>query len=223
MKTQILSTATSESFFSNVKNIIFLCIIIATLSACGKSKEEKADELIRKYMLEEIYDYESYSPIESKFEEAYNVALNDSSCRRIAMNIVKMEEDYQEGMRIFRLQMEDAGLIQNGTNSFVYSEEDLKYYPDILETQRQIDVIDASISFEASKLRILRLSETGECIGYSVVHKFRYKDSFKNPKTGNYYFLFDKRIKNILSVIDLEDEKNQSMLNVLRKYCSNNE
>lgn len=223
MKASILPTTPALSLFSNAKKLALLCVFMITLSSCGKSNEEKADDLIHKYLLEELYNYESYSPIESKFEEAYDVALNDSSCRKIAMNIAKMKDDYQEGMRVFRSQMVEAGLFKQGVNMSVYSKGDLEHYPEILETHKMTEAIDAAIAFEVSKLQIGNIRDGENHIGYSVTHKFRYKDSSGNPATGNYYFLFDKQVKNILCAIDLENETNKSMLGILKKNCSSNE
>lgn len=206
-----------------MKNSILFIFVVLLLCACGKSKEEKADELIHKYLLEELYDYESYTPIESKFEEAYDVALNDSSCRKTAMNIVKMRNDYQEGMRVFRLQMEDVGLLKNGEDILGYYKGDLERYPEILKTQKMIDAINASLSFEISKLQIGSIRDNEKHIGYFVIHKFRYKDSFGNPAAGNYYFLFDKRVDNIVCVINLNNEANKAMLEVIKQFCSDDE
>lgn len=201
-----------------MKHSILFVFIALLLCACGNSKEEKADALIKKYLSEELRNYDSYSSVESKFEKAYNVALNNSACRKHAFNIVRIRNNYQDGMKVFMHQMKEAGLIADGEELSGYSKESLNRYPEILETKQMIDNLDPILSNEISQLSSQSFDET-EQIGYSVNHKFRYKDSLENPAIGNYYFLFDKELHNILCVIDLEDETNKSMISVLNQFC----
>lgn len=206
-----------------MKNSILFIFVVLLLCACGKSKEEKADELIHKYLLEELYDYESYTPIESQFEEAYNVALNDSNCHKIAMRIVKLFSEYDLTKSVFGVQLENVGLLKKGEMIPENWVSGLDRYPEISQTQKQLYDIDSKLTFEISKLQINRLSEGEKHIGYSVTHKFRYKDSFGNPAAGNYYFLFDKGLNNIVCAINLNDKTNKAMIEVIKQFCSNDE
>ncbi len=206
-----------------MKRFITPVLFAFTLMLCigCRSNEEKSSVLIKKYLLEELYNYDSYSPIESEFKDAFHTALNDSVCRKHAFNIVKMRKDYQDGMQVFTYQMEEAGLTDKRGGVSGYWIGDLEQYPDILETHQMLDFIDKALSDQILQLKINRPLDENKCIGYYVNHKFRYKDSAGNPATGNYYFLFDKELKNILFAIDLDDETNKSMLDVLNQFCSN--
>lgn len=205
-----------------MKRFITPVLFIFSLIFCVgcQSNEEKSSVLIQKYLLKELYNYDSYTQIESNLEKAYNIPLNNSICRQHATNIVRIRNNYQDGMKVLTHQLEEAGLIAEGEEFSGYSKEILNRYPKILETKQMIDNLDPILSNEISQLSSLSFDET-EHIGYSVNHKFRYKDLTGNPATGNYYFLFDKELKNILFVIDLDDETNKSMLDVLNQFCSN--
>lgn len=205
-----------------MKQTVLFILSILLFCSCGKSKEEKADALIKKYLLEELHNCDNYSPIESKFEKAYNIALNDSACRKYAINIVNIRNDYQEGMRIFTHQMEEAGLFTKGQEMNGYYKGVLKRYPEIFKTHKMIETIDATLSDQISLLKNSKPIDNGKHIGYSVNYKFQYKDSFEKSAVKNYYFLFDKQLKNILCAINLEDEANKSMIDVLDQYCSDN-
>lgn len=207
-----------------MKRFITPILFAFTLMFCigCQSNEEKSNALIQKYLLEKLHNYDSYTQIESNFEKAYNTPLNNSICRQHATNIVRIRNNYQDGMKVLTHQLEEAGLIAEGEEFSGYSKEILNRYPEILETKKRIDNLDPLLSNEISQLSSQSFDET-EYIGYSVNHKFRYKDSADNPTTGNYYFLFDKELNNILFVIDLDDETNKSMLDVLNQFCSNDE
>lgn len=198
-----------------MRNFYLLVFVLLLCVGC-QSNEEKANALIHKYLLEELYNYDSYEPIEFKFEEAHNIAFNDSICRQHAINIVKIRKDYQEGMRILTLQMEDAGL----SNGYFLMELEQRY-PEIYETNKRIDIINDALSKEIYSLESLNIFHNGEKhIGYSAYHKFRYKDSIGTPATGYYYFLFDKQLKRILYAADLNNEINKAMIDVLDQFCS---
>lgn len=205
-----------------MKRFITPVLFAFTLMFCigCQPNTEKSNALIQKYLLEKLHNYDSYTQIESNFEKAYNTPLNNSICRQHATNIVRIRNNYQDGMKVLRYQLEEVGLIAEGEELSVYWKESIKRYPEILETQQMIDNLDPLLSNEISQLSSQSFDET-EYIGYSVNHKFRYKDSAGNPTTGNYYFLFDKGVKNILFAIDLGDETNKSMLDVLDQFCSN--
>lgn len=205
-----------------MKRFITHVLFAFTLMLCigCQSNEEKSSVLIQKYLLEKLYNYDSYSPIESEIKDAFHTALNDSVCRKHAINIVRIRNNYQDGMKVLTYQLEKAGLIAGGEKISVYSKENLNRYPEIRETEQMIDNLDRLLSNEISQLSSQSFDET-EDVGYSVNHKFRYKDSAGEPATGDYYFLLDKKLKNILFAIDLNDETNKSMINVLNQFCSN--
>lgn len=50
---------------------ILLVLAIVSFSAC-KSNEQKAAALIKDYMFKNLFDYESYEPIETSIDSAYN-------------------------------------------------------------------------------------------------------------------------------------------------------
>lgn len=201
--------------------ILFVFILILCIGC--QPNEEKANALIQKYLLENLYNYDSYSPIESDFKKAFHTALNDSVCRKHATNIVTIRNDIQEGTQIFALQMEEVGLFTKGQEMQGYYKGDLERYPEILETHQILDGMNKTLSDQILQLKINKPLDENKCIGYSLNHKFRYKDSAGNPATGNYYFLCDKDLKNILFTIDLDDETNKSMINVLNQFCYGDE
>lgn len=67
-----------------MKRILFLIFISFCLLGC-KSKEEKAEELIKKSLFQSLYDFDSYSPIETIVKEAYEIPKNDSALFNIAV------------------------------------------------------------------------------------------------------------------------------------------
>lgn len=202
-----------------VAPFLFMLITLSFCFGC-QSKKEKTDVLINKYLLEKLYNYDSYSPIELNFKEAYNIALNDSSCRTHAANIVKIRNTYDNMVQIFQHQLEEVGLFTKGQNIQAFDTRALERYPEIYTTNKMIENLSATLDEEISLLKLSMPNDKEICIGYSVYHKFRYKDSTGNPAVGYYYFLFDKQVNNILCVIDLNNDINKEIVDVLNEFGS---
>ena len=57
----------------------FLALLLCLSFTQCKSKEDKANELIKDYMFKNLYDFDSYQPIETKIDSAFHTIYNDSS------------------------------------------------------------------------------------------------------------------------------------------------
>ena len=62
---------------------ILLVLAIVSFSAC-KSNEQKAAALIKDYMFKNLFDYESYEPIETSIDSAYNQPMMNSQILALA-------------------------------------------------------------------------------------------------------------------------------------------
>ena len=61
-----------------------------------KSKEDKANELIKDYMFKNLYDFESYQPIETTIDSAFHTIYNDSTALYYAYSILFSEEEQND-------------------------------------------------------------------------------------------------------------------------------
>ena len=199
-----------------MRQLVSILFLILLVSSC-QNKEDRANTLIRKQLIERLHNFDSYTPIESNLSKAYESALNDSLSREKAMNIVKIREAYQLGMSVLQKQMEDVGLLSSGQQIQAYWANSIQKYPEIVETHNKIDNLSALLDQEISILRSIQLNKNKQ-IGYSVYHKFRYRDSNGNPAVGLYYYLFDNKLEKILCVIDMNDENNKRMIDVLHQF-----
>ena len=64
-----------------MKKILFILAIVAGLCSC-KSEKEVAEEIIRNYMFETLYDYDSYQPISSEpAVSSWNIVKHKFRCK----------------------------------------------------------------------------------------------------------------------------------------------
>ena len=61
-----------------------------------KSKEDKANELIKDYMFKNLYDFESYQPIETKIDSAFHTIYNDSTAMYYAYSMILSKERQED-------------------------------------------------------------------------------------------------------------------------------
>ena len=54
-----------------MKKILLLMFILLSVSSC-KSEKDKVEELIRSYMFEVLYDYDSYQPISTEVTSSFS-------------------------------------------------------------------------------------------------------------------------------------------------------
>lgn len=73
----------------NSKCIVFLFAVL-TLCSCGQSKEERAQQMIAEYLKGELYNFDSYEPIQTKVDSAFVTLVNDKEMNDLTMEMIKM-------------------------------------------------------------------------------------------------------------------------------------
>ena len=67
---------------------LFLCLISAlVICGCGKNIEEQAQEAVKNELHKTLYYFDSYEPLETKVDSAFNTPENNSDVREL-MKIV---------------------------------------------------------------------------------------------------------------------------------------
>ena len=67
-----------------MKTLLFIVVSATMLLSGCKSKEEKANELIKDDMFKVLYDFASYEPIETNIDSAFTSVYTDSIITRHA-------------------------------------------------------------------------------------------------------------------------------------------
>ena len=92
-----------------MKTLLFIVVSATMLLSGCKSKEEKANELIKDDMFKVLYDFASYEPIETNIDSAFTSVYTDSIITRHAYFIkiaIEKADEYLDEMKDARKTME---------------------------------------------------------------------------------------------------------------------
>ena len=191
-----------------MKRLCLLCIIAALLCSC-QSKETKAVKLIEQHLFGTLFDFDSYTPIETVLTEAKSSALNDSTIySKIQMAIILIERlaDSKKEVERIKSQMEIWGPPTRHSSS--YAKQQYKKY----ETQASEALADVlTYSFDLWQLDkhlkdAIHTLDENTIVGWEAIHRFRCKTIGGYSTIGEYRYIIDKEFKNIILCEDLNDD-----------------
>lgn len=199
--------------------VIVLClsILAVTLTAC-KSKEQKAEDLIRVELSKTLLDFNSYEPIETIVTEAYESAYNNYWCFHQAMIIaahMKKANEYSEEMSKAKDYMEIWGAPSYYSSSY----SDNQYYKYRKQVKENLDKLETAITTIQTLGKTLQDSikvlNPDKIIGWEVKHRFRCKTRGGQAAIGDYRYIVDDQFKNILFHEDMDDDDYSSAREII--------
>lgn len=195
------------------KILLWIAIIIPILSSC-KSKEEKATEMIKNEMFKTLYDFESYQPIETKVDSAYTSIYTDStiiSHAYIARHFLDDVDKQLEEIKDAKSTMEIWGDGYSSLSRTKFNNAYEKYTEALDKAKAYIEI--ANLQMDTIK----QLSKKFEpkFYGWKATHKFRCKTKGGNPDIGNYIYVFDEKMKNIIYQENQDDESLPKIKNLI--------
>lgn len=200
-----------------MKHFTLLLLFPLFLVAC-QSKEEKAAEFIKKELSKTLYDFESYSPIETIVTEAKLLPYNDISCREQAISCSSTLEQVSELFNEAKEAKEHMD-IWGPPTSYSSSYSDRKYYEYKADYEKKgnegVEKMDLFKSLVSALKDSVQALDTTKVIGWEVVHRFRCKTRGGNPTIGDYRYVLDKKMKTILIYEDKDEEEYQTIRSFL--------
>lgn len=194
---------------------IILCL---SFTQC-KSKEDKANELIKDYMFKNLYDFESYQPIETKIDSAFHTIYNDSTALYYAYTILYADKKIDELKDDYEYIKSRVDIWCDGY-SYYSSYSNNKCQECLDEAQKNLDEQFfwlTTVDNYSDSLFILNEKINKEFIGWQVTHDFRCKTKGGNPDIGHYVFVMDKDVKTIISKTDLGDKDSEEAVSIIKE------
>lgn len=197
-----------------MKRIVHYFVITAILFlVCScKSKEEKAEELIRTELSKTLYDFDSYQPIETKVSVAKCNMYNDTACWKLGHTLAYGMEQFLE----YKEKIEDARDHMNiwGRPSYYSSSySDNQYYKYKAEAEEAVTLAMAALLVNKQIADELKDSvnalDTTQVIGWEVVHDFRCKTRGGSPEIGHYRYVISKDFKTVYICEDTESSRDK--------------
>ena len=184
---------------------ILLFGIIALLFVACKSKEEKANELIKMELNKTLYDFSSYEPIETIVDSAFTSIYRDSLILSHAYKVQACFELYKEQIAEVNSEISTAEIWSDSYSS--YGRKKFNEAREKAQTSLDKAIFYAQKMEEEKTLLKTEIDkfESTFC-GYQAKHKFRCKTKGGNFDLADYLYIIDENFGKILSVSRLDDE-----------------
>ena len=205
-----------------IKLSIAFIICIAVFASC-KSKEEKAEELIRTELSKTLYDFDSYKPIETTVKVAKANAFNDSTCWNkasvLAYGLSQVVENVKEASNAT-----EHMAIWGKPTYYSSSYSDNQYYKYKSERDEYIAKANLAIilcnSIANNLADTIAKLDTSQVVGWEVIHDFRCKTRGGNSEIGHYRYIVSKNFKEILLWEDTEQKSHKDTRDALETVVS---
>jgi len=186
------------------RNFLLFGIIALLFVAC-KSKEEKANILIKEQMFKTLYDFQSYEPIETIVDSAFTTIYQDSIILNYAYTIQAYSSLHDECINEVDDALSTAKIWSDSYSSYSLGkliEARDKAKTNLDKAQYYIQKMDETSLLLKERIDNFKPSY----LGFQAKHKFRCKTKGGHFSIGNYLVTMDKKFKTVISVIDLDDE-----------------
>ena len=192
-----------------MKKLLILGIFASLLCGC-KSNEDKALELIEDRLYKTLYDYESYSPIETEITEAKSLPINNPDVYEglvAALEILDEISDIEDDLENAKSRMDIWGPPTYYSSSY----SDSQYYKYKTEYEEALSM--GIIKYSELKSLLLELRHTidgfdcNKVIGWEVKHRFRCKTKGGQSTIGDYRYVIDKDFTKIILCEDVDQDE----------------
>ncbi len=194
-----------KMFLGNTKLIAGIILAALFISACT-SREEKVAETIKNEMFKNLYDFESYQPIETKIDTLRRDKYGDTLIYDNIMLIKAASDEFDKAKGNFDEQKEICEIYM--PTYYSSSTSDKKFYAARDKAKDAYNDMTFYLGIMDS-LTIDIKTKVKDCdnnqYGWFVTHKFRCKTKGGNSTIGTYYYFMDKDCERIIRRFD-EDE-----------------
>ena len=178
------------------------------LTACGKSNEEKANELIKKEMNKVIVNIDTYEPIETIVDSAFAPLMT--------AGFLNLLEGLPAQIKKYSSLQSDASQAQSLMSIY---ERQYTAHDRVMYNQYKEQFESASKQMEEMESKLKTINERVEKAtqekpvfnGYIVRHQYRYTKEDGNKAIGKYTFLTNKDFSAIQAKLDMEDPEIKAM------------
>lgn len=183
------------------KSLIITLIAILGLCSCGKSKEEKAQEMAANYLKGVLYHFDSYEPLQTKVDSSFVALSTDREAIELTLDMLKLFQSAQEYADKIESAESSMEIWSPSGYSSAYSKGEYRRAKEERDNnQRLLDKTKDRIQNQFSKIKSRQsyleaeaLLKIGDFNGWKVYHKFK---SLNGAGTldlfGEYVFFCDE-------------------------------
>lgn len=181
-----------------MKKLFLLLSIVAMLSSCGKSDEEKLNDMIAEATKSSLYIPESYDPVSTRCDTLGRDIINPTNIKKTA-KIISLVRKAQE----VQIQM------GSDADSVVVGERNMGSYSDYSRKVQRGEEKRDQLKVQANELFAELLEDYNKnrgFYGYIVEHKFRAKNNMGNVVFGDIIYVLNKDKTEIVAAYDTADD-----------------
>ena len=183
------------------KSLIITLVALIGLCSCGKSKEEKAQEMAANYLKGVLYHFDSYEPLQTKVDSSFVALSTDREAIELTLDMLKLFQSAQEYADKIESAESSMEIWSPSGYSSAYSKGEYRRAKEERDNnQRLLDKTKDRIQNQFSKIKSRQsyleaeaLLKIGDFNGWKVYHKFK---SLNGAGTldlfGEYVFFCDE-------------------------------
>lgn len=178
----------------NAKKLI-IGLAVCVLCSCGQTKEEKAQQMAAEYLNGEIYNFESYEPIQTKVDSSFISLSSDKDAIELTLDMLKLLKTTSELAEEVENAKRMMAIWEPCEYSNAYSLERYEQEKNEMDKKRRLlDKTKERVETLFQKIKERQsVIKSGDFNGWKVYHKFRSlnaEGSFSG--FGEYVFFCDK-------------------------------
>ena len=186
-----------------MKKIFYLAFVAVVMAACGQSKEQKAEALIKESLKKSLYKPETYKPVETKVDSAF-APYDDPAFFEELAELGKMNSEYAD-LEEKAKHAKSSMSIWSGPYMTAYGKNEYQ------EAKEEYD--EANTKIEKLKVKgrkqyekvVNMLQEDRKFIGFKAVHNYRADNNAGNTLIGNSIFFIDKNFEEVTYSMEVEE------------------
>lgn len=197
-----------------MKKILLFISIMLTLVAC-ESREDKIQKAVSQELKGVLYDFESYEPVKTQIDSAFQSPYIDSEVRVLTIKIAQQIKD----LTIAKIEYNSAlssMAIWDGPYKSAFERQQIKEATSKRDkTKREMDNLQEQIRSTLKELYTKIDQPTdynNNFIGWIVKQRYKCKTGGGDPTFGDDIFVFDKDIKNCLFYSSKEEYESISRM-----------
>ena len=182
-----------------MKNLFLLFSILFVLSSCGKSDEEKLNDLIEEATKASLYIPESYDPVSTQCDTLGIDIINPTNIKK-SVKIISLVREAQSTQRQIDYDLEQRDFWRGESGNF-YNDQSKKAQSG--EEKRD------KLKSQAMRLFAELLNDYNTnrgFYGYYVEHKFRAKNNMGDVMVGDVIYIVNKDKTKIVAAYDSSDD-----------------
>ncbi len=186
-----------------MKNYCYLVLFAVLVVACGQSQKQKAEALIKETLERSLIKPDTYTPIETKVEEAF-APYDDPAFLKELTEMINMTVEYADLMekaKHAKLLMSKWSAPYRSSDGKDEYQEAIKVYD---EANAKIEEIKIKTRKQDEKIANMLL-EDRKFLGYKAIHTYRAVNNAGNTFNGNTVFFIDKNFEKVVYSMDVED------------------